>query len=559
MIMPMRRALLAAVLASALVGCGGKDDPTDPLAFVPADSPYVLANRTPMSSQVLEAWMQMYGVNIEELYAEMAKDPQLQAIEGEFGEWLRAALPEVGKMGSVSGLEQLGFKVEGRFALYGYGLMPVYRWELSDPKRFAETVARIEDRAGKKLAKRKLGDTELWQFANDKATVLFGTVGGFFVMTLAPANADEARLGAQIGLTLPEASMASSAALDELDKKFGYDGHMSGYIDIRALAQRLTGRNQEDNQVITAFGGEIPKLSDACAAELDSMTQKFPRMVIGTTRFDARQMNVNSLLEVEPGLAQSLQKIAAPVPGAGAGQGMMFQFAASVDLPETVRFLNGVADAIAAQPYQCEELKDINASAAEMKQNLANPGLAMAGAMNAVNFGLKSLKMEAGNSVPSALSAYVTIGSSSPLMLWGLAQQGVPPLAQVQLATDGKIVALPTDGLPMPIPLEFKALMTDKSIGIATTDIADADFTAAATVPAAGDGTVLMYGFSGEFFGLIGEQIPAAGPEVSEKEAREIEQGRQILTGMAAKVDHMNVRVQLTARGIEFVQENSLK
>ncbi len=559
MMMPMRRALFAAVVLSGLAGCGSKTDPTDPLAYVPADSPYLLANRTPMSPQVLEAWMQMYGINIEDLYQEMAKDPQLQAIEGEFGEWLRAALPEVGKMASVSGLEQLGFKVAGRFAFYGHGLMPVYRWELSDPGRFAETVARIEERAGKKLAKRKLGDAELWQFANDKATVLFGTVGGFFVMTLAPANADEARLSAQIGLTLPESSMAASGALADLDKKFGYDGHMSGYIDIRALAQRLTGRNQEDNQVIAAFGGEIPKLSDACAAELDGMTQKFPRMVLGTTRFDEKQMNVNSLLEVESQLAASMQKIAAPIPGADAGKGMLLSFAAAVDLAESVRFLNGVADSIAAKPYQCEELLDINKSAEEMKRGLANPALAMAGAVNAAHFGLKTLKLESGSEMPSELSAFMTLGSASPLMLWGLAQQGVPALAQVQLATDGKIVALPADALPMPIPLEFKAVMTEKSIGIATTDIADAEFTAAATVPAAADGTVLMYGFSGEFFGLIGEQIPAAGPEVGEKEAKEIENGRQILKGMSTKVDQMTVRIQLTARGIEFVQENSLK
>ena len=39
------------------------------------------------------------------------------------------------------------------------------------------------------------------RFANDKAIVLFGTVGNFFVMTLAPTKSDDARLGAQIGLT----------------------------------------------------------------------------------------------------------------------------------------------------------------------------------------------------------------------------------------------------------------------------------------------------------------------------------------------------------------------
>lgn len=144
-------------------------------------------------------------------------------------------------------------------------------------------------------------------------------------------------------------------------------------------------------------------------------------------------------------------------------------------------------------------------------------------------------------------------------MLWGLAQQGVPALAQIQLAADGKIVTLPADALPMPIPLEFKAVMTDKSIGVATKDIDDASFTAAATVPAAADGTILRYGFSGDFFKLIAEQVPAPTPEMDEKTAKDAERGHKIIQGMGEKIDHMDVRVQLTGRGIEFVQTNSLK
>lgn len=559
MIVLMRRTLLAAMIATAFAGCSSNEAPTDPLAYIPADSPYVMANHTPTPKAVVQAWLAMYGVNMEEIYADMANDPELKSIEGEFGEWVRAALPEFGKMTSVTGIEELGLKAEGRFAAYGYGLMPVYRMELSDSKNLAATIARIEERAGKKLDKRKLGDTELWQFANDKAVVLFGAVGNFLVVTLAPAKADDARLSAQVGLTLPEASLADSGTFAELDKKYGYDGHVSGYVDIRALAQRLSGRNQDDNQVISAFGGDVPKLSEACASELDSMTLKFPRMVFGTTRFDDKQMNVSSLIEVESELAKSLQKIAAPIPGAASTDAMMLRFAASVDLPETVRFLNGVADAIAAAPYQCEELKEINTSAAEMKTNLANPGLAMAGSVNALHFGLQNFKMEAGSEMPSAVSAYLTLGSQSPLMLWGLAQQGVPALAQIQLATDGKIVALPADAMPMPMPLEFKAVMTEKSIGLATKDIDDASFTAAATVPAAADGTVLRYGFSGDFFKLIADQVPAPTPEMDEKAAKDAERGRKIIEGMGEKIGHMDVRVLLTARGIEFVQENSLK
>ncbi len=83
--------------------------------------------------------------------------------------------------------------------------------------------------------------------------------------------------------------------------------------------------------------------------------------------------------------------------------------------------------------------------------------------------------------------------------------------------------------------------------------------TPAATVPAAADGTILRYGFSGDFFKLIAEQVPAPTPEMDEKAAKDAERGRKIIQGMGEKIDHMDVRAQLTARGIEFVQTNSLK
>jgi hypothetical protein len=559
MILQTRRTVLAAWIAVSIAACGGKDAATDPLAYVPADTPYVLANQTATPKGVAQAWMKMYGVSVEQMYADMAKDPNLQAVEGEFGEWLRAALPEVGKMASIDGMEQLGMKAEARFAMYGYGLMPVYRIELGDAAKFAATIARIEERAGKKLGKRKLGDADLWQFGDDKAQVLFGPIGNFLVITLAPTKADDDRLKAQLGLTLPASSLASSGGLAALDKQQGYDGHLSGYMDIRALAHRMSGRNQDDNQVISAFGGEVPKLSESCQAELDGMTQKFPRVVFGTTRLDQKQMRVSSLFEMEPELAKSLQKLAAPIPGSDSKDAMMLRVALSVDLPEAVRFLNGVADSIATKPYQCEELKNLNDSAAELKQGLANPGLAMAGAMSAMHFGLQNFAMEPGAQMPSAFSGFLTMGSSSPVMLWGFAQQGVPALAQIPLTTDGKIVALPADAVPMPLPIEFKAVMTEKSLGIATTDVADATFSAAAAMPAANDGTILRYGFSGAFFKLLADNIPAPAADADPQQAKDAERGREMVKAMGENIDQMDVRIRLTAGGIEMVQEGSLK
>ncbi len=553
-----RRALLAAMLALALTSCGSDEDASDPLAFVPADSPYVFANRIATPDAVSESWLSLYGTSFQDIYADMATDPDLTAIEGEFGEWIRAVVPEIGNMTSLDGMKALGLKPEALHALYGHGLMPVYRIELGDVAKFTEVVTRIEGRAGKKLATRTFDDFTLWQFANEKAVVLFGPINNQLVMTVAPAQADEARLRAQLGLTLPENSMLDAKTLETLDGKHGYTGHLSGFIDIVALAQRLSGRNEADNQVMVAFGGEVPKLAPECAAELDSMTAKFPRLVFGTTKFEAKHMVVNSVFELESGLATSLKALAAPIPGADATDTTLFRFAMSANIPETVRFLGGVADAIAAKPYACEELKSFNASAAEMKSGLANPGLAMAGSISSLHLALTTLELGGENEMPKSLAGFVTVGSATPMMLWGLMQSSAPPLANIVLAADSKVVPLPKDAAPMPFPLVLKAVMTEKSIGIATSDIEDNRFVSLATVPAASDGTMLRYGVNGSFFKMLAEQIPASPDGTDPKEAKEMERGRQMLKQMGEKMGSMDVRMRLTDVGVEFVQEMKL-
>ena len=553
-----RRALLAAMLALALTSCGSDEDAADPLAFVPADSPYVLANRIATPEAITQSWLGMYGTSLADVYADMASDPTLTAIEGEFGEWVRAMVPEMANMASLDGMKSLGLKPEARYAFYGHGLMPVYRIELGDVAKFTEVVARIEARAGKKLATRKFDDFALWQFANEKAVVLFGPINNQLVVTVAPAQADDARLRAQLGLTLPDDSMLEAKTLETLDGKHGYTGHLSGYINIVALAQRLSGRNEADNQVIVAFGGEVPKLAPECVAELDSMTAKFPRLVFGTSRFEAKHMVVNSIVELESGLASSLKALAAPIPGSDATDNTLFRVAMSANIPETVRFFGGVADAIAANPYQCAELKSLNDSAVEMKSGLANPGLAMAGSISSLHFGLTALELGGTNEMPKSLAGFITVGSATPMMLWGLMQSSLPPLANIVLAADSKVVALPKDAAPMPFPLVLKAVMTDKSLGIATSDIEDNRFVSLATVPAASDGTLLRYGINGKFFTMLAEQIPATPDGTDPQEAKEMERGRKMLKQMGETMSDMDMRMRLTDAGVEFVQEMKL-
>jgi hypothetical protein len=508
MSLPLPRVLGLALASLVLSACGQKGPPADPLAYVPADTPYVLVNPKGTPKAVTAAWMGIYGSSLSDLYAELPNDPSMLQIPGELGTWMRAILPEAANFVNVEGFARLGLKAEARYVLYGHGILPVYRFELEDAAKLGEMVKRIESRAGKTIPTRKIDEHTLWSVGDDKATVLFGAIGPYFVATLLPTSADDARVRAQLGLTLPERALADTDTLAKLDQGHGFDGQISGYIDVAGLARRFAGRDAADRAVIEAFGGEVPEISAACSADMDRITAQFPRVAMGTRSFDAKSMDFSMVVELEPATAKAWQALAAPIPGEATATRSMFDAALSANVPKAVSLLGSMADAVIANPFQCEDLAELNSSMNELKAGLAQPTLAMAGSVTAARLGLMDLALDKDTMEPSRVAAYVAVASPTPMMLWGLAQQSVPQLAQVTLTQDNQVVTLPDGTFPTPLPLSFKVVATNGSLGVSAGEVGDADLQGAAALPAQADGTILAYGASGRFFTLLADVLP---------------------------------------------------
>jgi hypothetical protein len=588
--------VLGLALASLfLIACGGKRElPSDPLAYVPADTPYVLVNPKGTPRAVIDAWMGFYDSSHSDLYAELAKDPALQQIAGELGAWIRALMPEVANWITGEGLARLGFKAEARYVLYGHGFLPVYRYELDDATKLHELVQRVEARLGKTIATRKIDEHTLWSIGDERLSVLFGAIGPYFVATLLPASADESRVRAQLGLTLPKRALADTDTLAHLNRSHGFDGRLSGYIDVPGLAQRLTGREAADRAVIEAFGVELPKLSAACNADLDRITAQFPRIAMGTRAFDAKTMDFSKVVELEPETARAWQSLAAPIPGAAMTTASMLDVALSANLPRAVSLLGTIADAVIARPFQCEHLADLNDSMIQLKAALAHPVLVMAGSVTALRLGLLDLALEQDTMTPSRVAAFAAVASPMPMMLWGLAQQSFPPLAKVTLTPDHRVVTLPQGIVPTPLPLSLQLVATSGSLGVGVGEVGAAELQSAATLPAVADGTVLAYGASGRLFTLLGELFPDSAQLTAEAAAqaefegaddesesvasdsessnaqvgraaaqalstKQIENSRAMFLAFGERLERMEVAFRVTERGIEIRQTSRLK
>lgn len=583
----MRLALGWMAALVLLAGCSEKAPP-EPLAYVPADTPYVIGNRLRTPEAVSEAWLK-FGMtdqarqDLERFRSAMeqvnpeGESAEAQAFRSAMLRWTPALIPEIERMQTMAGIDELGFAREGLYAIYGHGLLPVMRAELSSVERFAATVARVEQAAGEALPVRRIGSERFWQLSMGKVELLFGTPGGHLVLTLGPSAQDEAAWRRQLGLELPSRSLKDSDGLAVLDREQGYSGNGSGWIDLRAMLQRLTGQHAADKAVMAAFGLPVPEPTPGCLAEYESLVARMPRIVAGATRLDAREMVLVSHLELDATWRDAMMSLPAPMPGPGvSGEGLL-RFGLSVDAMALMRQLGTLARTIQATPFACETLAPLNQLAAQLDQGLKSPALGMAGAVSAAQLVLDAVQLGE-DGMPEQLDGVLALGASMPPMLWSLAQQGLPALGAVSLSADGKPVELPAELLPL--PLRLQALMTDKSLGVAIGAVDEARFRAEAAVPAKAEGTFVYYALRGaalsqlaalirdyateEEDGLDDEDLEADDAESTEssgdreaaaaREAEEVRQAAELISKMGEQLEVMQVTLGVDARGLRSEQ-----
>jgi len=468
-----RLVVVASICASLMSTSCSKDAATDPLAYAPANTPFLLANLEPMPAAAMDTWlknaeqmMPIYDRMLDAAAADMAKDkPEelatrvIKAMRDEFrGKFNRA------------GLESMGISMSSRVAVYGIGLIPVMRIELGNPDAFRALIGRVEAKVGEKLATGTVGKQAYWSAgpAKDKLQLIIAIQDKYLVMSFAPKAADSAVLEQLLGLTMPDESVLDAKLLSKFNDERDYVGYGSGYIDSSKLFAVLFGeRTPAEKAFLDALGQKNPMadVSPVCKAEYQSIAVQVPRLSFGYTTLDAHTMNLRYVLETTPQVGAELAKLAVTVPGLdGHGEGL-FDFGFGIDLNALVAWVNAKSSAVAAAPYQCESLKSLNEGFASARTNMSNPGVFMAAAAFKGVFASLS-KLELPEGLPPVVEGRIAIASDNPQSLLSMAAGFAPPLAGLTLAPNQAPVALALDSLPPGTPPTYIAL-ADKALGLA--------------------------------------------------------------------------------------------
>jgi len=550
----LRFAVLAAS-ALAAVACGKKntENATSPLAFVPADTPYVFANPEAMPDATVAQWrrqMQQMWPLLMPLFEDTAG--KIDAAAPQANPLVKAILDEIHDRSTPEQWQQIGLGPKVRAAVYGVGVLPVVRLESTDIDAFKAAFERVVQKSGATLGSARIGAQDVRTIDVDQVTGLIAFQGKDFVVAMVPKDADEALKRRVLGIDLPAQSLADSGAFDAFDKARGYLPYGSGWVDTRRLVA-LVGTPEA--------GIPATAIDATCRAEYDAIAAKMPKLSFGYTKLDADAMDMRMRLELEPALAKALVGLGTATPGA-ARNDALFDMAFGLPVLKARDFIVAQADAVAKAPFQCAQLASLNDEFAKAKTSLDRILPPPVADLSGVRVTLDRFTMPADLSQPpSDFSGSVLIGSNNPMFLVGLAQMSVPALQNLHLDPDGKPVALPAEALgQLGGQFDVQAALGAKTLGVAIGKDAAANLGAAVMQAPATDGTVMSFDASGRIYSLMGDlfgsKLVADALPAEQKDALETQ--RKVYALYAQWFKRIHARLAFVPEGVEIVESVEL-
>lgn len=462
-----------------LAACHHKDKDA-PLAFVPADTPYVVANLDVLDDDTRKALLSQADAQLPaELNQLRSTADDLAEKDPDASRLLKALVAELDGKTIEQFAQNAGLNIKGRSALYGLGLSPVMRFELVDTKAFDAFVGRLEAAYGKPFDTATLAGQNYRKHvsADVGLQVVMAVVGKQAVVAMLPADAPEATLRLAFGLDRPQKNLQDDGRLDKLAKAKDYQPWAIGQVDLaRLLPLAASGKDPMFNALIKAraeaesakTGEPVAnqlKVSPACEADAARIAARVPAISFGYTKLDEKHQNIRWDVALADDITKAFAGLKVEVPGLGAAGNAPFDISLAVPMAQVRAFWSAQADAVAAKPFTCPTLADLNESFGKIGLTAQQAAVPPVGDLLGARVALDSFEPGGSDSMPK-FSGRILIATSNPAGLLAMAQMASSGLQQLKLGADGKPVALPPE-VTAPLGQPVWAAMGPKALALA--------------------------------------------------------------------------------------------
>jgi hypothetical protein len=263
----------------------------------------------------------------------------------------------------------------------------------------------------------------------------------------------------------PPTDGAAAARLAELNRAHGYTPYGSGILDLHLLADQFLQAETITARAMAATGEyDLATITADCISEIHGIIDNVPRITAGTTEFSSAAIAHQYRVEAPARLAGQLAGLVARLPAADPASTRMLDLSFGMRIGAVRDFLREKAAAIVDDPYQCEQLQDINSSAASALTQLDQPMPPFVNNFRGVRISLTEL-MLGEETLPADARGQLALHVEQPEMFVGMAQMFLPDLSTLGLTPGGDPVQVPASLIPLPGLVTFAAMSTE-AIGL---------------------------------------------------------------------------------------------
>jgi hypothetical protein len=559
----------AALFLSSLADAKARK-PKEILQYIPADTPYAMAFTKPFPDELMDkfepsmdkmlsAYQRMMRYRLSEHLIELSA----QEDGAEKAERLQSFMDEMLSLMSIKGLRDAGIGRDSLFAIYGDGMLPVFRIGITDIEKFEATIVRLESQAKEKFM---LGELlgKSYRYRNfDELKLVIATFGKDAVITLVPAGLDDERLALTLGIKKPRNNLARSKDLARISKEYGFTDHFVGFVDVERVAATFTGDPTGQNaDLLEMLDIDAEDTPPECRAELAELASVAPRVVMGYTAVGTDALETGMVVELREDIASGLATFPAAVPGLGTDLGGLFSFGFSIDLMAVRTFYESRLDALEADPFECENFADVNANVAKGREALAKPlppvVYSFRGMLANVT-GIEGLDF-ATDQPPDSVDASILVAIENAQDLVTMAAMMSPEIAALNLLPDGKAKALELPQLEAVAEQAFAALSQD-GLSIALGDAAADEAEAMLQADVPGSTPFVSFNMDAKkYYEFVGNAVIKTDEDEEGEPMPEAMRTamRDAMVSSGDMYERMAINVHLTKRGIEMSSRMTL-
>ncbi|GGA34700.1 hypothetical protein [Dyella nitratireducens] len=474
-----KRVLALAFSGLLLAACSHKDKDA-PLAFVPADTPYVLANLDVLDDETRQAILTQVDAELPAQVMQMkTQADQLADKDPDMAKYLRTVATEFDGKTAEQVIQETGVDPKGYMAFYGLGLSPVLRMQLADAKAFESFVTKIQNDYGKKFDVVTLGTQSYQRYVAPVSHLQFiiAIVGKQAVLALLPQDAAQPLLRQALGLDRPAKSVQDTDRLTDLAKSKGYAKWAVGEVDLTRLLPLFIGGQDPLAQALQKMRAEnessktgepvanIMQVPPSCQSEASRIAARMPNMSMGYTKLDEKHRDMRFDVSLASDIVSAFSGLKVELPGLGSDPAAPFELSLALPMPQLRAFWSAQAQAVSDKPFTCPMLDNLNDTFSSLGDSMQKAAVPPIGDLLGLHIALDSYTPNPNGGMPK-VSGRVVIGTNNPAGLLAMAQVTSPMLNGLKLTGDNKPVALPAQ-LANALGESGWAAMGAKSLGIA--------------------------------------------------------------------------------------------